>query len=410
MSKTAQLDRDAVRIGDLMIGHGLPVVVIGGENARWLRLPAAGDSPEARYDRSAQSDRSDRSDRAAGAAGKTDGETTGEMAEKAAGEARARWAGPLLVELSSAADLPAVARHADAVVIGPAWAREPGLVRAAARLGLPVILQRGVDQRGRAVTLEEWLAAADDCAAEGNEAIVLCENGGRTEPAGAASHLPPSHLSPSDLAPAPDSGPASDSASDSNSDCNSGAVLALGRAPDATAHAAFDSAFRSAPDLALMRAARERTGRPVLAALGRDGGLAGAAVAAGADGLLLDPAAPPEARAAADEAATVLAALVRPQSPRTLTEARGEIDRVDAALAVLLERRALLAARIQRLKPVGGFQGRDMERERRLVAGMARRAPRLGVRRLAPIMNAVIEAGLHAAEEERARDRDTDGM
>ncbi|TYB45834.1 chorismate mutase [Microbispora tritici] len=154
-----------------------------------------------------------------------------------------------------------------------------------------------------------------------------------------------------------------------------------------------------------MRAARERTGRPVLAALGRDGGLAGAAVAAGADGLLLDPAAPPEACEAVGEAVTLLAALVRPQSPRTLTEARGEIDRVDAALAVLLERRALLAARIQRLKPVGGFRGRDMERERRLVAGMARRAPRLGVRRLAPIMNAVIEAGLHAAEEERDRDR-----
>ncbi|WP_417553881.1 chorismate mutase [Microbispora sp. NBC_01189] len=387
MSKAVQLDRDAVRIGDLMIGHGLPVVVIGGDNARWLRLPADDDPPQAQ---------------ATGALEEAVGETIGDRV----GEMRARWAGPLLVEPSSAADLPAVARHADAVVIGPAWVREPGLVRAAARLGLPVILQRGAgqrgaDQRGRAATLEEWLAAADDCAAEGNEAIVLCENGGRTEPAGAASHLSPSDLAPasaSDTAPASDPTPAPDPAPDFS--------LAPGLAPDSAAHAAFDSAFRSAPDLALMRAARERTGRPVLAVLGRDGGLAGAAVAAGADGLLLDPAAPPEARAAADEAATVLAALVRPWCPRTLTEARGEIDRVDAALAVLLERRALLAARIQRLKSVGGFRGRDMERERRLVEGMARRAPRLGVRRLAPIMNAVIEAGLHAAEEERARNRD----
>ncbi|TYB43823.1 hypothetical protein FXF59_33190, partial [Microbispora tritici] len=164
------------------------------------------------------------------------------MTERAVGEARARWAGPLLVEPSSAADLPAMARHADAVVLGPAWAREPGLVRAAARLGLPVIIQRGVDQRGRAVTLEEWLAAADHCAAEGNEAIVFCEGGGRTEPAVA------SHLSPSDLAPTPP--PAT-----------------LDRAPGP----APDSAPHSAPDLALMRAARERTGRPVLAALGRDG-------------------------------------------------------------------------------------------------------------------------------------------
>lgn len=344
MSKAVQLDRDAVRIGDLMIGHGLPVVVIGGDNARWLRLPADDDPPQAQAAGALEE--------AVGALEEAVGETIGDRV----GEMRARWAGPLLVEPSSAADLPAVARHADAVVIGPDWAREPCLVRAAARLGLPVIILRRVDQRGRAATLEEWLAVADDCAVEGNEAIVLCESRGSTEPAVTASRL-----SPSDLVPALDPDPALDPA--------------LDPAPDSAAHAAFDSALRSAPDLALMRAARERTGRPVLAALGRDGGLAGAAVAAGADGLLLDPAAPPEARAAADEVATVLAALVRPWSPRTLTEARGEIDRVDAALAVLLERRALLAARIQRLKPVGGFRGRDMERERRLVEGMARRAP-----------------------------------
>lgn len=40
-----------------------------------------------------------------------------------------------------------------------------------------------------------------------------------------------------------------------------------------------------------------------------------------------------------------------------------------------------------------------MDRERRLVADMARRAPTLGEDRLALIMNAVIEAGLHLAEE-----------
>jgi hypothetical protein len=40
-----------------------------------------------------------------------------------------------------------------------------------------------------------------------------------------------------------------------------------------------------------------------------------------------------------------------------------------------------------------------MERERQLVAAMAERAPKLGAERLAPIMNAVIEAGLRLAEE-----------
>ncbi|MFC4561411.1 chorismate mutase [Nocardiopsis mangrovi] len=84
----------------------------------------------------------------------------------------------------------------------------------------------------------------------------------------------------------------------------------------------------------------------------------------------------------------------------TVTDLRSRIDRVDAELAGLLEERALLAAEIQRHKPVGGFVGRDPGRERALVAAMAHRAPRLGAPRLARIMSAVIEAGLEAAEEE----------
>nr|WP_246149186.1 chorismate mutase [Nonomuraea turkmeniaca] len=91
--------------------------------------------------------------------------------------------------------------------------------------------------------------------------------------------------------------------------------------------------------------------------------------------------------------------MLRPEAPATLPECRAAIDRVDAALATLLERRAELAGIVQRIKPVGGFAGRDMGRERALVARMALRAPSLGEARLAPIMNAVIEAGLHLAEE-----------
>ncbi|MEV0149638.1 MULTISPECIES: chorismate mutase [unclassified Nonomuraea] len=96
-----------------------------------------------------------------------------------------------------------------------------------------------------------------------------------------------------------------------------------------------------------------------------------------------------------------MGALLRPEAPATLPECREAIDRVDAALATLLERRAALAGVVQTLKPVGGFAGRDPERERSLVARMARRAPRLGEERLAAVMNAVIEAGLHLAEERR---------
>lgn len=88
-------------------------------------------------------------------------------------------------------------------------------------------------------------------------------------------------------------------------------------------------------------------------------------------------------------------------APASLAEARAAIDEVDAKLAVLLQRRAELAVAVQRLKPVGGFAGRNPARERQIVEAMAERAPALGPERLARIMNTVIEAGLEVAEERR---------
>lgn len=82
-------------------------------------------------------------------------------------------------------------------------------------------------------------------------------------------------------------------------------------------------------------------------------------------------------------------------------EARAAIDGIDAALAALLERRVAVAGVVQRLKPVGGFAGRDPERERAIAAAMAEHAPSLGAERLARIMTAVIEAGLDAVEASR---------
>lgn len=246
-----------------------------------------------------------------------------------------------LVEPYSAADLPAIAALADAVVVGATWTRDIPLVRAAAGLGLPVVVERRPS-----ASVEEWVGLAGYCAAEGNDQVVLCE-GGRL-------------------------------------------------------------------DLGVLRAARAASGRPVLADVSRDPGLAAAAVAAGADGLVVaGPAGTGGSGAAgraeeaadvraAEEAVTLVGALLRPESPATLAECREAIDRVDAALATLLERRAALAGVVQRLKPVGGFAGRDLARERALVARMAARAPQLGEERLASVMNAVIEAGLHLAEE-RAR-------
>ncbi|WP_336209144.1 bifunctional 3-deoxy-7-phosphoheptulonate synthase/chorismate mutase type II [Nonomuraea sp. LPB2021202275-12-8] len=159
-------------------------------------------------------------------------------------------------------------------------------------------------------------------------------------------------------------------------------------------------------DLGLLRAARAASGRPVLADVSGDIGLCAAAVAAGADGLIVDGLIVDGSQAdrrEAEEAVTLVGALLRPETPATLPDCRQAIDRVDAALATLLERRVALAGTVQRLKPVGGFAGRDLTRERALVARMAQRAPELGETHLAPIMNAIIEAGLHLAEERATR-------
>ncbi|WP_346742761.1 chorismate mutase [Spongiactinospora sp. TRM90649] len=309
----------AVRVGEVPLGRDVPAVVVGGAPVEAAQGEATGGEPDARWI-------------------SLRGHHGRRPAAEVIAEARAQCGGPLLVEPFSAADLADVAAMADGVIVGAAWMQDYQLVRAVARLGLPVVVQRGP-----AATLQEWLAIADYCAAEGNDQVVLCECGGRPSLPGGTTTL----------------------------------------------------------DLGMAAEAGERTGRPVLVALGDDASLAAAAIASGADGLMLASGAGRDAVAAACEAATVVGALVRREAPDSVAGARSVIDRVDAALATLLERRAELAGIVQRLKPVGGFAGRDMDRERALVAAMARRAPSLGADRLAPVMNAVIEAGLLLAEERR---------
>ncbi|NUW31219.1 bifunctional 3-deoxy-7-phosphoheptulonate synthase/chorismate mutase type II [Nonomuraea sp. SMC257] len=381
MSST--LERHVVTLGGARVGAG-PAVVIAGRISLRARpaarpqdaLPAARSHDARPAGRSQDARPVGRPQDALPAARPHDARTDGWPPRESRGGPAGRVP---LVEPAGADDLPAVAAGADGVVIGASWTRDIPLVRAAAALGLPVVVERRPS-----ASLEEWLGLADYCALEGRGEVILCETGRL--------------------------------------------------------------------DLGLLRAAREASGRPVVADVTGRPELSAAAVAAGADGLVLGglPAArgahaaeggdayghgggddayrhggeayghgggdayghggggpygadvvDPEELRAAREAVTLVGALLRPERPATLPECREAIDRVDAALATLLERRAALAGVVQTLKPVGGFAGRDMERERSLVARMARRAPALGEERLASVMNAVIEAGLHLAEERR---------
>jgi 3-deoxy-7-phosphoheptulonate synthase len=86
---------------------------------------------------------------------------------------------PVVTEVVDARDVPVVAEHADMLQIGTRNMANFGLLQAAGESGKPVLLKRGMT-----ATIEEWLMAAEYVAQRGNLDVVLCERGIRTfEPA-----------------------------------------------------------------------------------------------------------------------------------------------------------------------------------------------------------------------------------
>jgi 3-deoxy-7-phosphoheptulonate synthase len=82
---------------------------------------------------------------------------------------------PVVTEVVDARDVPVVAEHVDMLQIGSRNMANVGLLQAAGGAGRPVLLKRGMS-----ATLEEWLMAAEYIAQRGNLDIVLCERGIRT--------------------------------------------------------------------------------------------------------------------------------------------------------------------------------------------------------------------------------------
>lgn len=86
---------------------------------------------------------------------------------------------PVVTEVVDARDVPVVAEYADMLQIGTRNMANFGLLQAVGDAGRPVLLKRGMT-----ATIEEWLMAAEYIAQRGNLAVVLCERGIRTfEPA-----------------------------------------------------------------------------------------------------------------------------------------------------------------------------------------------------------------------------------
>src|SRR4051794_16247120 len=82
---------------------------------------------------------------------------------------------PIVTEVVDPHDVDVVAGHADMLQIGTRNAQNFGLLQAVGSVGKPVLLKRGLT-----ATYEEWLMAAEYIAQRGNLDIVLCERGIRT--------------------------------------------------------------------------------------------------------------------------------------------------------------------------------------------------------------------------------------
>ncbi|CCO09014.1 3-deoxy-7-phosphoheptulonate synthase [Desulforamulus hydrothermalis] len=90
-------------------------------------------------------------------------------------EAREKTGLKIVTEVMDAGTLPMVAEYADILQIGTRNMQNFFLLREVARVDKPVLLKRGAS-----ATVEEWLMAAEYIMAGGNYNVILCERGIRT--------------------------------------------------------------------------------------------------------------------------------------------------------------------------------------------------------------------------------------
>lgn len=90
-------------------------------------------------------------------------------------EARAATGLPVVTEVMDTRDVELVARHADVLQIGARNMQNFSLLEAAGAQGKPVMLKRGLS-----ATIQEFLMAAEYIVKQGNYQVILCERGIRT--------------------------------------------------------------------------------------------------------------------------------------------------------------------------------------------------------------------------------------
>src|SRR5499427_6595590 len=99
----------------------------------------------------------------------------GEAGLKILADVRAETGLPVVTEVISPADVELVCSYADMLQVGTRNMQNFALLQAVGSAAKPVLLKRGMS-----ATIEEWLMAAEYIAQRGNLDIVLCERGIRT--------------------------------------------------------------------------------------------------------------------------------------------------------------------------------------------------------------------------------------
>ncbi len=99
----------------------------------------------------------------------------GEEGLKILAEVRDTYGLRIVTEVTSPAQADLIMKYIDVVQVGARNMQNFDLLKCVGRLGKPVLLKRGL-----AATIEEWLMSAEYILSEGNENVILCERGIRT--------------------------------------------------------------------------------------------------------------------------------------------------------------------------------------------------------------------------------------
>jgi 3-deoxy-7-phosphoheptulonate synthase len=170
VSREHHPERSVIRVGGVPIGPDTLTVIAG---------PCAVETPEQTYEAARMAKEAGASLLRGGAfkprTSPYSYQGLGEAGLKILAEVRAETGLPVVTEVIDPASAEMVASYADMLQVGARNMQNFALLQAIGSTGKPVLLKRGFS-----ATIEEWLSAAEYIAQRGNLNIVLCERGIRT--------------------------------------------------------------------------------------------------------------------------------------------------------------------------------------------------------------------------------------